>query len=336
MSGRKTFIDLAKGIGIILVIIVHLGTEGQFLRHFICSFIMPAFFLMSGLFINTSLPFKEYLKKCAKTIYLPYSVFCLIDFALFASMKLLKGANPFSGIGDLFLTLIGVKLEVVNLPLYFLFSLFLLQIIFYFLNKSKIAKFTALALSIVFVAITDLFVLPNQCQYIITIPCYTFYCLGNIFKNEILKLEQSVKKNKLLFSCVLLALVLGLVLLSKENVRVDYPYYQYGNWILWLLNSSIGTISMLIFAILLDDIPLINKALIFYGKNSIFLLVGHYYLSRQLLEGIMEKAGLIDIIYKPYTQATALVAILIIMIPFCIIANRYFGFIFGKTKKAKE
>ena len=52
-----------------------------------------------------------------------------------------------------------------------------------------------LALSIVFVAITDLFVLPNQCQYIITIPCYTFYCLGNIFKNSITPHRQSTLKH---------------------------------------------------------------------------------------------------------------------------------------------
>lgn len=59
---RSTFIDIAKGIGIILVVLGHLDTNGQISREVIYSFHMPLFFLLSGIFANTKMDFKLYLK----------------------------------------------------------------------------------------------------------------------------------------------------------------------------------------------------------------------------------------------------------------------------------
>ena len=50
MSGQNTrfdWVDTAKGLGIILVVIAHVWTKGP-VRDFIYSFHMPLFFLLSG------------------------------------------------------------------------------------------------------------------------------------------------------------------------------------------------------------------------------------------------------------------------------------------------
>lgn len=45
---RNALIDIAKGIGIILVVLGHLDTNGQISREFIYSFHMPLFFSFRG------------------------------------------------------------------------------------------------------------------------------------------------------------------------------------------------------------------------------------------------------------------------------------------------
>ena len=52
-ENRLLWIDIAKGIAIILMIIGHTATFGGYLRNWIFSFHMPLFFLLSGYTIQT-------------------------------------------------------------------------------------------------------------------------------------------------------------------------------------------------------------------------------------------------------------------------------------------
>lgn len=62
---RLEYIDLAKGIGIILVVIGHSINGHGITGHYISSFHMPLFFLLSGLCFNDSRypNFTPFLKK---------------------------------------------------------------------------------------------------------------------------------------------------------------------------------------------------------------------------------------------------------------------------------
>jgi fucose 4-O-acetylase-like acetyltransferase len=74
MPKRIAYLDVARGIGILLVVLGHndLGALSPFLHQLIYSFHIPLFFFLSGYFLNTSIPFREFLGKRFHTVLKPY------------------------------------------------------------------------------------------------------------------------------------------------------------------------------------------------------------------------------------------------------------------------
>lgn len=74
MSKRIEYIDIARGIGILLVVMGHndFAVVSPFLYKLIYSFHMPLFFFLSGYFLNTTIGFWDFFKKRSNGIMKPY------------------------------------------------------------------------------------------------------------------------------------------------------------------------------------------------------------------------------------------------------------------------
>ena len=74
MPTRVEYIDIARGIGILLVVMGHndFSLVSPFAYQVIYSFHMPLFFFLSGYFLNISLPFFEFLKRRFHSLLKPY------------------------------------------------------------------------------------------------------------------------------------------------------------------------------------------------------------------------------------------------------------------------
>ena len=74
MSKRIEYLDIAKGIGILLVVLGHNDFEviSLFVQRLIYSFHMPLFFFLSGYFLNTAVPFFDFIKKRFNTLMKPF------------------------------------------------------------------------------------------------------------------------------------------------------------------------------------------------------------------------------------------------------------------------
>ena len=74
ISKRIGYFDIARGIGILLVVLGHndFGGISPFLDQLIYSFHVPLFFFLSGYFINTSIPFLEFSRKRFHSVLKPY------------------------------------------------------------------------------------------------------------------------------------------------------------------------------------------------------------------------------------------------------------------------
>jgi len=87
MSQRIAYIDVAKGIGILLVVLAHNGLQliSPSLHLFITAFHMPLFFFLSGIFFKTELGFLQLLKRRFESLLLPYffAIFLIYFFAVF-------------------------------------------------------------------------------------------------------------------------------------------------------------------------------------------------------------------------------------------------------------
>lgn len=83
-ANRKTYIDIARGIGIILLVLGHIVTGNTYLFNWIYSFHMPLFFFLSGMVANEKKlnNFPDYVKRKAKSRILPYFVIVALGFLI--------------------------------------------------------------------------------------------------------------------------------------------------------------------------------------------------------------------------------------------------------------
>lgn len=74
MSNRIQYIDIARGIGILLVVLGHndFALVSPFAYQVIYSFHMPLFFFLSGYFINPSVGFWEFVRRRFNSLLKPY------------------------------------------------------------------------------------------------------------------------------------------------------------------------------------------------------------------------------------------------------------------------
>ena len=82
MSKRIEYIDIAKGIGILLVVMGHndFGLVSPFFYKLIYSFHMPLFFFVSGMLFKSEIPFFTLLRRRYQTVLQPYIVIILLIF----------------------------------------------------------------------------------------------------------------------------------------------------------------------------------------------------------------------------------------------------------------
>lgn len=78
-ADRLAFIDIAKGIGILSMILGHI--EGGYLTRMVYSFHMPLFFIISGYLLSDKTGVRDYAKKKTVQMFRPYALTCAFLFA---------------------------------------------------------------------------------------------------------------------------------------------------------------------------------------------------------------------------------------------------------------
>ena len=76
MKKRIEFIDIAKGIAIICIILGHLNN--QQINKIVFTFHVPIFFIITGYFISSKYSMKEFIKNKFKRLIIPYIITCLL------------------------------------------------------------------------------------------------------------------------------------------------------------------------------------------------------------------------------------------------------------------
>ncbi len=98
---RIGYIDIAKGIGIILMIIGHMPLKNEYIKNFIYCFHMPLFFIISGYLFKYK-DNKECLKNIGRKLIVPYIVTC-IAIIVYKIFRLILDGN-FSAIPNILQT----------------------------------------------------------------------------------------------------------------------------------------------------------------------------------------------------------------------------------------
>ena len=85
---RNIAVDVAKGIGIQLVVLGHMKIA------WISTFHMPFFFLLSGYFLSAKLPMKDYAYRRMRQLLVPYLFGVLFTIVIAVLIEMLEGGSP--------------------------------------------------------------------------------------------------------------------------------------------------------------------------------------------------------------------------------------------------
>lgn len=269
---RIRYIDIARGIAMILVIIGHCDYTNEQVRVWLYSFHMPLFFVISGLTfsINNKANIKEMIKDKFKKLLIPYFILSIILWILVVTI--VRNFRNIS-IKELIGILIGYRLTPYYFSMWFILVLFLTEIVAYNILKkmenlnSKTINYAVIIISLVSVFL-GVFVNKYVKGFIWSLDLVPFG-LGFFMMGQFIKINIKFFKSKVFkFYFLPIFLMVNLIFTYSNYLlhgRTDLYLCNTGNYFLFLISSVSGVLFIIIESYYLRY----NKILEYVGKNSI-------------------------------------------------------------------
>lgn len=280
---RKRYLDVAKGMALILVIWGHAGMSIPGLGTAIIQFHMPLFFVVSGyLFKNTQGTIRNRIVKKAKRLLVPYFIFSVVylSFGVIKSFLLHQSVN----VAELISLLFYLNGNVVRIgtPMWFLPVLFFTDVIYTLIKKTENKYTIIICIVLAVVAFEWMPILP----FGLRISCIGlfFFMIGNCSKS----LVDYFEGNRSLSVVVGIALLVLEFAFAQYNPGVNLYRYSFGvSWVRYILLAVIGAFGLIFIGGGIES----NKILEWISKQSLFILSTHFIII-MLIDAIFSKLGL--------------------------------------------
>lgn len=300
--GRNLTIDAAKGIAIVLVVFAHINYTPAPLAY-IYSFHMPLFFILSGLLFRREKyeTFSQFLRHRFYTLVCPYLFFYAA--ALLVRALIAIAAQGIAGIltSSFLKSLIQMFLAwgpsgTPNNPLWFVPCLFCVELMYFFICKTKRWCNISICILLVFIGwflkseYLSLRWLRFFWNFDISLFAIGYYALGNLLSKEILRLLSCVQEHRYKnFMCVCAALLCAVILipLAARNGKISLGSGIFGNGLLLYATGMIGTLGVLFAAVVLQR----SRFLCYLGRNT-FSIMGTHVVIRDVLNTVCSAIGL--------------------------------------------
>jgi polysaccharide biosynthesis protein PslL len=289
-SRRIVYLDIAKGIGILLVVMAHndLAAVSLFLYRFIYSFHMPLFFFLSGYFLNTSAPFLNFLWKRFNTILKPYLFTILLIYITSVSFSNMSFKTALGRMGK---AMYASGLYIDWVQLWFLPSLFVTSLFAYLLHRLLLRRFNnrwvrlSILLSVAAIGAYfldafypfslslprkqyELFGLPYSVDLVLLTGFY--YLLGN----EIRQINLTDLLNKIWFVLGTGGVLLLLITLFPQTIDFNTRLFP-----IFPINTIKAILGILFTLAVSKQIELrtssLSSLLEYIGQASLFILIFH-------------------------------------------------------------
>lgn len=369
MTKRIHYFDLAKGLGIILVVLGHISDISEELRGWISSFHMPLFFVIAGMLIfvkkEETLSEKELITKKFKGIMVPYFWFSLIYVPIDIMNLFIHNVDGHTFVQNLLSSLTFSGISV----LWFLPALFLGEIIALSLIKFVSAKIseTDIKVKITVSVITSIII--SVVSYLIWKPMGEIYSanessylyatlLGLVrvfFRGLVLSFfvvfgyafqailshidadkasSEGFDISRIITILTGIVMFIANVLLSLINGCVDTHFLLLKNLPAFYLCACLGSVSLILICKGIGSIPYIE----YFGRNSLIVMATHlqcYILYIGVLFGVRVNQYVTRA--KSYVYAFNVVVVtMIIEIIVIEIINRYFPFVVGRKARKHQ
>lgn len=333
MRERLIYIDIAKFIGIILVILGHMGFP-SYIYNYIFSFHMPLFVILSGFVFKQENVWKQVRSLCVSFFSL-ILILSIVDIALkifvvhdsvdyFSYIKAILGgaAAPFYRFDPAPAVWFLTALVVVEVASYLLS----------FLGKHKMIPVIILMIGGVFLSQHkgNLFIPWNIDVALFLIP---FFELARELKKTAEKINKIPSWRLIIIGVVGLLLLLPL---SQLNGTVNIFRCQYGkNIFLYYLNSLLGSSAVICLSVALSRLK--HTGLICWmGKTTLIPMATH----QMLLPVAAFLIGYIPynefVVVKLVAKAFELIILTVMSYTLAWFANQFCQFIFGRRKHRSD
>lgn len=260
---RIQYVDLFRSVGIILMVMGHVGF-GNIFDKFIHSFHMPMFFFISGyMFRKNKYPLKNYFLKKVKSLLIPYIFWGLISFVAWTAFK---GFEP-KYLRILFWD--NTSGIAISGALWFLSALFISDFVFFLIQRIENKYINVLIIACIAIIGTVLS-LVHKIKFPFAL-LQAFIGIGFMGIGFYLKIKN--EKNSFLSNVrtpPLIVLSIVGIIASMYNSEVNMRCSNYGNGLLFWISATIWSFIILIVSMKFENInfPLKNKFLII-GEDSI-------------------------------------------------------------------
>ncbi len=337
---RIDYLDIAKGIGILLVIIGHVEYVALPVRQYITSFHMPLFFLISGMLIRYKQEelgtMKSFICRKCKGIMVPYVIFSMAYLLIEGARVVIKGSTNWPAV--LRLVYQSFCLQGISV-LWFLPALFMGQVCFVWIRKKSNHVQTLFCMAALFVVVyfvsveSQTFMLAHSDSlmaglvydfgsmllrnlFCVVLVCIGYYCGWFLFEYKLSTVVEMV------LSFLALA---GVGLVLKWNGGVDLRGMQLGNPLLFLLGGVLGTLGVIFLCRVLVKLSIqpLQAAGKYFGRNSMLIMVTH--LDFRVLYVCINLVAVIPGIQENNTIIAVLIILLVCVIEIVLIefVNRF-------------
>lgn len=288
---RFEYIDVAKGIGILTVVWAHILLVGWSHR-LIYAFHMPLFFFISGILYNKDkyTAFVPFLKARFKRLIVPYLIYSIATWCIWAVFRYLQGGNVESYWMPLLQTFISQgsgAFMVHNSALWFIPCLFMVEVMYYFISKSKVvyALVMCLIIAVIGVCMAHFF----GADYLNLLPWnldaafygLLFYGVANCIKRHISHAEVMafVEHNRLTIGGIVAVLfaVLWYLSMNYGECSMGSSSYQCPEYI-FFIRAFVGCFMLIMASALLCScrfVDWLKNPLIWCGANSLDIMCQH-------------------------------------------------------------
>lgn len=276
-NNRIEFIDLAKGICILMVVMGHCGFPTAFPGSL--NLRMPLYFVLSGIFFKSYEGFRDFVRKKTNKILIPFLFFYLMAYVVFYVVNwIIPGLikTDATGILDVF-----TQRQYFNGPIWFLICLFWVNIYFYLIQLFFQKESLKAVCVILFCCMGTLFSRSEiflPCEMDVAMTALPFFYIGYLLKRTDLLLPNKWDKYNLLFAALLLG---GTICLEHfcdvGHIGFHSNVYR-GIFILDVINSICSVLAVLLICKTVKYLPLVS----YCGRYSIILLCTHHMYYRPL------------------------------------------------------
>lgn len=282
---RLSFIDISKGIAIILMVFAHSNgyiKNAAIINTFIYAFHMPLFFIVSGFLFNGEKKAAEVFKSKARAALLPYcfsgALFFLFNGFIF-SEESIKSQFVYIGKSYLYGTGKDVDIGVLNVgPIWFLPCFFVANILFYFAYRVCKKCFNGnkayFGLCCLLFAIVGIYSSTHSSIYLPWSIDLSMYSVLLMYVGYMLKNYGILTNNKTRLPLMIVSLIM-LCYVSFTYNTISMNDRNFGNYICTFIGAVSGTVFVMLLSQCLEKLVVIPSVLNLFGQISIVVLVFH-------------------------------------------------------------